>query len=81
VNKDGARPSNGWSQPTVILAALSLVASAGWAWVGISRSDSDKIQNQISAQTQRLHDQERKIAVLEGRVDDLRERDRRRRDE
>lgn len=76
MNEDGAKPPNGWTAPTVILAALSLLASGGWAWVGISRSDSAAVQNQITEQARRINDQEREIAVLKGRVDDLRERER-----
>lgn len=80
MNENGARP-NGWTAPTVILAALSLVSAAGWAWVGISRDNSNQVQVQINEQSRRINDHEREIAVLKGRVDDLRERERERRGE
>lgn len=39
----------GWSSPQIIIAILSLTASAGWAWIGLSREDSGKMDDRLRA--------------------------------
>ncbi len=54
----------GWSSPQIIIAILSLAASAGWAWIGLSREDSGKLDDRLRAVELRV---ERIPAQIEAR--------------
>ena len=69
--KEGA---GGWTSPQVIVAAIGVLSVTAGSYLAIGRDDSKLVQAQIN-------DHARRIAVLETRLDDLREeaRERRRR--
>jgi hypothetical protein len=57
---------NGWSSPQIIIAILSLLASAGWAWVGLSREDSSRIDDRLRAVELRAERLSVEIETLRG---------------
>lgn len=44
-----SRTGSGWGTPQIIIGILSLLSSAGWAWVGLSHGDGNRIEDRLRA--------------------------------
>ena len=66
------KPASEWSRPTIIMAALSLVSSAGWAWVGLSTQQSDNARSIDQAIETRLRNVEIAISRMVAQIEGLR---------
>lgn len=69
-----AKAPSGWTAPTAILTALSLISSAGWAWVGLSTKQGDVAAEIDRGVETRLRNVEIAISRLVAQIEGLRAR-------